>query len=204
MAVQFDIPEGAVNSDAPVTPEGLAEAESIIGMPLPPSFRQWLLKFGDVKYVDGVVNLRFNQLLPQDEEHAITSIARGARALQNAQWPVDDRFIVFGSDGMDMLFALYRPAKVGDECPVVGVSFEGYVLMASSFEAFVNTCFNYELWRSGGGDDLLDFDDAPGVEREAELLAKYDPKMEPGTICNMYERAQPIETIEGLVADRLS
>jgi SMI1 / KNR4 family (SUKH-1) len=130
---------------ASVSEKQIADAEAILGKPLPPSFHEWLLTIGDeAKLFDG--NLRFDPLFDQREQPCIVY---NLQRLNQHNWKLDSALIVFGSNGEGELWAFDSAVSIADEYPIVQVgaifSTEGrnYKLWNSSFVRFL---YSQALW----------------------------------------------------------
>lgn len=119
----------------------IIEAETILGKPLPPSFRKWLLTVGnDAQLFDG--NLSVDTLLGSPEDRCIVY---NLQRLNQYNWGLDSSLIVFGGNGQTDLWAFDSATSLEGEYPVVGIgnifSPEGrdYKLWSSSFERFIHS-----------------------------------------------------------------
>lgn len=134
-----------VQIDPPVSEQQIDDAEAILGKPLPPSFREWLLVIGDAANLFGG-NLQFDPLLGQPEE---LCIVYNLQRLNRYGWDLDPALIVFGNNGTGELWAFDSAMLIDGEYPVVQVGgvFSGdrrkYKLWNSSFVRFV---YSQALW----------------------------------------------------------
>ncbi len=118
----------------PLSDVQIADAEIVLGKPLPPSFQEWLLTMGDKAYLfDG--NLQIDPLLDQPEQPCIVY---NLQRLNQYHWQLDPALIVFGSNGADELWAFDSAVSTLEgEYPVIQVG-----------AIFSNEGRNYKLWNS--------------------------------------------------------
>ncbi len=134
-----------VQTNSPVSEQQIDDAEAILGKPLPPSFREWLLVIGGAANLFGG-NLQFDPLLGQPEE---SCIVYNLQRLNWHGWDLDPALIVFGNNGTGELWAFDSAMLIDGEYPVVQVGgiFSGdgrkYKLWNSSFVRFV---YSQALW----------------------------------------------------------
>jgi hypothetical protein len=173
----------------------LAIAESVLGKPLPFSFRQWLLEIGDNAHLFDF-NLQFDPLLGEPDTECIVY---GTRFLNQHNWGLDPDLIVFAGNGQESLWAFDSAVDMTGEYPVVEVagmfSDEGrkYMLWNTSFQRFV---FAQALfWIRYHHPNL------PEVEDDAEFIASvnalFDPEIDLGAT-DVYRQPQTIEEIRAL------
>ena len=152
-------------------------AQNLLKKKFPPSFIEWLKEFGEkVSINSGKGNFSTDLLLPKKKEDDISSIVYGIKELEKAGWPVNDDFILFGSDGGENIFVFYTKFSQRDgEYPILMISLENkerpYVLMSTSFDKFINIYVKLEILRSKTEEKKL-------IKITNELVKKYEPRLE--------------------------
>lgn len=129
----------------PVSERQISEAETILGKPLPRSFREWLLVIGDAANLFGG-NLQFDPLIDfLDKPCIVYNLQR----LNQYGWDLDPALIVFGNNGTGELWAFDSAVLIDSEYPVIqigGIFSKGgrkYKLWNSSFARFI---YSQVLW----------------------------------------------------------
>jgi hypothetical protein len=170
----------------------LAIAESVLGKPLPLSFRQWLLEVGDdARLFD--FNLQF---YPLSGEPDTECIVYATQFLNQHNWGLDSDLIVFAGSGQESLWAFDSAVDMTGEFPVIevaGIFSEGrrkYMLWNTSFQRFI---FSQALfWTRYHHPNLPEVEDDAGFI--ASINALFDPGIDLGTT-DVYKQPQTIEEI---------
>ncbi len=175
----------------------ISRAEAHVGRKLPESLVSWLTAFGDQAGVIGGGNFFMNSLNPDEPKDGICSISHGAETLSKAGWPVNDKFLVFGSDGMGAIFAIFHGARIGEDYPVVLVDIDTssgpYWIMSSSFTRFALTYVPYQAWWTNADDD--DADDDICEMQANKLFRDHDPILNGKCIIDMYDEGYELDEL---------
>jgi hypothetical protein len=174
--IKFDVEEGKIMGSKTNIEYLTRVAQNILEKSFPPSFIEWLKKYGEEVYINkGEGNFITDKLLTQKDGDEIITVTWGSRALKEAGWPINKDFISFGSDGGENIFAFYTKFSKNGEYPVLMISLDDekhpYVFMSSSFESFVNTYVELEILRSN-------IDEKELLEIAKKLIKKYDSSLE--------------------------
>lgn len=178
-----------------ITADILRRVEEKIGKPLPPDFCRWLIKFGDRCLMRYGGNFMTYALHPGADP---LSLLNAIEDLKEDNWPIDDRFIVFGSDGRDGLFCFYTQFQDAGEYPVVMVDGntpnpdKPYVFVGRSFAGFVNTYVHFEHWRSTAEPEDLENDQLV-MDFLRNLCKKNRPGLSAAVLMDLYDPANYLD-----------
>jgi len=130
----------------PATDEMIASAERELGAEFPPSYRQFLSKYG-AALCRGFELAGVFKVENQDEPPLWSSVVTATKQLRRASGSIPTGYLAISDDGGDYKFFLATDRKnPGAECPVVvlGPGKDG-VVVASDFLDFVVRTFQNQL-----------------------------------------------------------
>ncbi len=125
IAAALAVPDPDADPDEPLlqppsTAEALAALEASLGHTLPDDLRTLLARFGATSYVPGDVFV--SALTSTDDEPGIDSYAA---QLRDWGWKIPAELLVFGGEGVDALYGVWRSPDAPCWQPVVAVVVDG-------------------------------------------------------------------------------
>ncbi len=196
MRVDFDVRDERVQIGQPIDNTFIEKVETDVGVPLPPTYKNWLREYGNGAFFDIGTTLQLFPLDNREEELSVRSQTDFFRSMDECA--LKD-LVVFGCNGRDgSTWAFYTGVESDDgEYPVLWISpysvhEEGFVLFSTNFERFINIYVPFLRF--------VDENDAAEDETDQYLLdlfIKYEPTLRLAT-SNMNQIAVTADRITEL------